>query len=313
MRIARHFLVAGAAGLVLACLAGGCSTNAGFGTPVSGPNPINNPNAPYPVTPGPSVSGSVEPFDMRAGQPQELEPIGSPPPTPTPAPNTLSIVGPALRLAYDGSAKDPVKAPRVLELTFALQNTTQNGAKIASVSALADKAALGTTPVAVTAAAGQTSHVASVVLNASDDPTKFKELTVNFLDAAKKMVGSVKLDVPPMDTSFTSLDEKHPKGPFTIDGVEVSHIEAGSSPHFECTFAVTNASANPVNITGFTLKPPKGETIKIALPLAVPARSVSGFISIVATYNGKSLPAGYYDVSAVKSNAIVAKASAVLL
>ncbi|HEV2037426.1 MAG TPA: hypothetical protein VGQ96_02380, partial [Candidatus Eremiobacteraceae bacterium] len=199
------------------------------------------------------------------------------------------------------------------ELSFALQNTTQNGAKVASVAVYADKATLGTTRVAVTAAAGQTSEVMSVALKTSEDPLKYKDLMLNFLDDSKKMIGSVKLDAPALETIFTSLDEKHPKGLFSIDSVEISHIGGGKSTQFECTFALTNASAAAVSVNEFAIKPPKGDAVKIAIPLGVPARSASGFISIVVPYNGKSLPAGNYSVSALQNGTTAAKASAVLL
>lgn len=304
-----------AIGVALVWVLAGCSTNAGFGTPVSGPNPVSNPGPPF-VSPTPYGSGYLENGVERPGE-LGIEPVGSPTasptPTPTPVPNTLSIVGAALRLAYDGSAKDPVKAQRLLELSFALQNTTRNSAKIASVTAYADKTALGDSKVSVTAAAGQTSEVAALALKTSGDPAQYKDIVVNFLDDAKKMVGSAKLDVPPMDSSFTSLDEKHPKGPFSIDGAQISPIGVGQGSHFECTFAVTNASPAAVAVTEFDIKPPKGDPIKLAIPLVVPPRSVSGFISIVVPYSGKSLPAGSYIISAQQNSTTAARASAVLL
>jgi hypothetical protein len=309
----KYFRMNPALGLALLLVVAGCSTNAGFGTPVSGPNPVNNPN-PYGPTPGPNASGSIMPYEGRPGIEPINSPYGSPQPSPTPIPNTISIVGAALRLAYDGSAKDPVKAQRVLELSFALQNTTKNVAKVTSVAAYADKTALGTSPVTLTAAAGQTSEVAAVALKTSDDPMKYKEVMVNFLDDTKKMIGSAKLDVPPQDTSFTSLDEKHPKGPFSIDSAEISSIRIGGGPSFECTFAVTNATSAAVTITQFEIKPPKGDAVKLAIPLAVPPRSVSGFVSIVVPYTGgKNLPSGSYMIRAVQNGVTAAKASAVLL
>jgi hypothetical protein len=303
---------AAATALALAFVVAGCSTNAGFGTPVSGPNPVNG-NPVYGSSPGPSVSGSFAPYDERPGGAPVVGPSGSPEPSPTPAPNTLSIIGASLRLAYDGSAKDPVKAQRLLELSFALQNTTQNSAQVASVAAYSDKTALGASKVLVTAKAGQTSEVAAIALKTSDDPVKYKEIMVNFLDDAKKMIGSAKLDVPPIDNSLTALDEKHPKGPFSIDSAEISFIDVGKGPHFECTFAVTNASTTAINVTEFDIKPPKGDPVKLAIPLAVPPRSVSSFISVIVPYNGKSLPSGSYSISAQQNGATAAKASAVLL
>jgi hypothetical protein len=304
-----------AIGLALVWVLAGCSTNAGFGTPVSGPNPVNNQQPygqPYGVSPTPVVGGSIGPF-MRGLGPPPPAPTGSPSPTPTPAPNTLSIVGPSLRLAYDGSAKDPDKAPRLLELSFALENTTQNGAKVTSVVVHAEQTALGQSAVEVTAAPGQISAVTTLVLKTTSDPTQYKELSVTFLDDTKKMIGSTKLDVPTMETDFTSLDEKHPKGPLSIDSVEITSIDAGKTPHYDCTFALTNASGSPVAITAFTIKPPKGDSVTVPLQLPVSARSVSGFISIVVPYSGKALPSGSYSVTAMQNVSAAAKATAVLL
>jgi hypothetical protein len=313
MHLLKHFRSNPAIVISLLLVVAGCSTNAGFGTPVSGPNPVSNPN-PYGAQPAPGASGSVMPYEGRPGAEPIGTPYGSPAPSPTAIPNTVSIVGAALRLAYDGAAKDPVKAPRLLELSFALQNTTKNAAKITSVAAYADKTALGTSPVVVIAAPGQTSEVAAVALKTSDDPMKYKEVMVNFLDDTKKMIGSAKLEVPPMDTSFTSLDDKHPKGPFSIDSAEISSIRIGKGPSFECTFAVTNATASNVSVTQFEIKPPKGDAIKLAISLAVPPRSVSGFMSVVVPYTGgKSLPSGSYIIRAVQNGTTAAKASAVLL
>ncbi len=285
----------------------GCSTNAGFGTPVSGPQPVSN-GYPQPGVNSPEPVGSGF-FNPNATP----SPYGSPEPSPTPVPNTLSIVGAALRLAYDGSAKDPTKAPRLVELSFALQNTTQNSAKIATVSAHGDTTAFPDFPISLTAPPNQTSAVASLVVKTSDDPLKYKSILFSFLDGQRKMLGSVKLDVPQPDSTFTGLDVKHPKGPLSIDGAEISPINAGQSVHFECTFAVTNPGAAPASIAEFDIRPPKGNTIKIAIPMVVPARSASGFVSIVVPYNGKNLPSGNYVITAQQSGIVLASASAVLL
>lgn len=294
--------------MVAVWLAAGCSANGGFGTPVTEPNPVNA----YPqngvVSPEPSTSGIVYP-----GADASPSPAGSPSPTPTPVPNTLSIVGAALRLAYDGSAKDPVKAPRLLELAFALQNTTRNTARITTVSAHAGATPFPNTTVAVSAAPNQTSNVESVVLKTPSDAAKYQSVQLSFLDDQKKMIGSAKLDVPPQDTSFTSLDQGHPKGLLSIDSAEVSPISNASGLSFECTFALTNAGAAPASISEFDIAPPKGSAIKIAIPVTVPMRSASSFVSIVVPFNGKSLPSGSYVVNAEQSGMILARTSVVLL
>lgn len=310
MRLSTRMFERRAMGFAVAIVLAGCSTNGGFGGPATGPNPVQPYGQPMGMSPTPMMTGSAEPFI-----PGEGPDSGGAPPTatPTPAPNTVSIVGPALRLAYDGSARDPSKAARMLELSFALENTTQNKAKVSSVVAHAGSATLGTSPVSVSASPGQTSEVVALVLKTSDDPSKYKDIDLSFLDDAKKMVGSTKLDVPAMETQFTSLDEKHPKGPFSIDSLEISTINLGKTPHFECTFALTNASSLPVSVTEFDVKPPKGDPIKVYLLLPVPGRSVSGFISFVLPYNGQAVPSGSYTVTAMQTVSVAARATAVLL
>jgi hypothetical protein len=284
-----------------------CSTNAGFGTPATGPQPVNE-GYPQPA------SSAVYPASGGALNPNSgATPFGSPQPTPTPVPNTLSIIGTSLRLAYDGSAKDPVKAARLLELTFALQNTTQSTAKIATVGARAETTPFPDLNVAVSAPANQTSQVASLVVKAPDDPSKYKNILFSFFDPQKKMIGSARLDVPVSDEPFTALDEKHPRGTLSLDGAEISPISDGTGQWFECTFAITNPAILPASISEFDVKPPKGALIRLTIPIVVPSRSASGFISIVVPYDGKSLPSGSYVITAQQNGAAVASASAVLL
>lgn len=296
-------------GIVLALVLAGCSTNAGFGTPVSGPQPVGQ----YPAQgqqPGPVGTNGAP----GAGVGAQIAPTGTPSPTPTPIPNTLSIVGAALRLAYDGSAKDPVKAARLLELTFALQNTTQNAAKITTISshAIPFPTAFPDVSVSVTAPANQMSPVASLVLATPEDPTKYRTVFLSFLDG-QKMIGSSKLDMPLEDSSFTGLDEKHPKGALSIDGAEISPIDVGKGPSFECTFAVTNPGMLPASISEFDIQPPKGDVIRLVIPMVVPLRSASGFVSVVVPYAGKTLPSGSYVITAQQNGLVLASASAVLL
>lgn len=295
-----------ASALALAWVVAGCSTNAGFGTPATGPNPVNA--YPQGVSPGPSGSGALYPGDL--GNPA---PSGSPLPSPTPVPNTLSIVGAAMRLAYDASAKDPAKAQRLLEFSFALQNTTRNVAKISTVSAQADATALPDTAVSVSAAPNQTSEVAAIALKTPNDPSSYKEILFTFLDNQKKMIGTTKLDVPQPDSTFTSLDQKHPKGTLSIDSAEVSPLGGGQGPHYEYTFALTNASATAMAVTEFDIKPPKGDIARIILPMVIPLRSASSFITMIVPYSGKSLPSGTYTVSVSQNGVVLAHASAVLL
>jgi hypothetical protein len=305
MRVGQAFNRTTLIGIAAAAALAACSTNAGFGTPATEPQPVG-PGYPQSVnSPGPSPSGFLNPdFSQEPGSPE---------PSPTPVPNTLSIVGASLRLAYDGSAKDPVRANRLVELSFALQNTTQNSAKISTVGARSGAARFSDMSVAVSAASNQTSPVETLVVKTPDDPQKYKTILFSFLDSQKKLIGSANLDVPAFDVSFTSLDEKHPKGALSIDGAEVSPISNGQGTYFECTFAITNPSQIPASLSEFDIKPPKGASIKVAVPMVVPMRAASGFVSMIVPYDGKSLPNGSYTITAQQNGVTAASASAVLL
>lgn len=243
----------------------------------------------------------------------DQQPAPSPVPTATPMPNTLTIEGASLHLAYDAAAPDPVKAPRLLELAFALQNTTKKAEKITSVKLESDKIPVGDTAVAVNAPANQTSQAALVTVKVADSPGKYKQLTIDFLDAANKTISTQTLDVPQQDFSFNPLGEKHPKGGVTIDSVEVSRVAGATGLHYDCTFALTNAGATPAGITGFTVAPPKGPSVTIPMTLSVPPRSTSGFVSFVVPFSGKSLPTGTYTVTAMQNKTTVAKGVSSLL
>ena len=289
-----------------------CSTNAGFGTPASGPQPLG---PGYPNAASPVPSGSIVPLESGApisGSPGP-ESSASPLNTATPIPDTLTVEGASLHLAYDASVADPVKAPRLLELAFALQNTTHKTAKVADVKVSSDNTAVAEQAVSVTAPAGQTSQAAFATLKTSQDPTRYKQLNIDFIDDAKKPIGTQKLDVPQQDFAFTSLDEKHPKGGVSIDSVEISKVDSAGGPHYECTFALTNASATQAQISQFVIAPPKGPATKVSIPVVVPARSTSGFVSIVLAYNGKALPGGSYGITAMQNANTIAKGSANLL
>lgn len=292
--------------MLLAIAMAGCSTNAGFGTPSSGGLPGGYPNGGA-ASPMPAGSGNLP---MGNGQQQ---PPSSPLPTATPLPNTLTIEGASLHLAYDAAAPDPVKAPRLLELAFALQNTTKKAEKITTIKLQSDKTAVGETTVAVNAPANQTSHAALVTVKVADNPGKYKQLKIDFVDEANKTISTQTLDVPQQDFAFNPLGEKHPKGGVTIDSVEVSRIEGATGLHYDCTFALTNAGTTPAAITGFTVAPPKGSSVTIPMTLSVPARTTSGFVSFVVPFSGKSLPTGTYTVSAMQNKTTVAKGVSSLL
>jgi len=308
------------AGALALCVTA-CSTNAGFGTPNSGAPPLNNGYPqnggamPLPSGASPLPSGAVSgPYNLSPnGGPGQPEPGTSPAAMPSAPADTVSITGASLHLAYDGAAADPMKAARVLEVSFALQNTTGSTKKVSTIIVASDTGVLGTRKISVSASPNQMSRVALVTVKTSDDPAKYKQLKVAFLDDANKSIASNTLDVPALDQSVTPLDEHHPKGDVSIDSVEVSRVDANMGQRYEVTFAVTNPTAAQVSIAYLAIAPPKGAVARVILPLNVAARSVSSFVSVVLTYNGKSLPGGSYTVSAMKNNTTIAKGSASLL
>ncbi len=289
-----------------ACTLAACSTNAGFGTPVSEPNPV----APYPQA---AVSAPPGQPQVASNGTAPASPAASPAPTPTPVPNTLSITGTSLRLAYDGAAKGPLTAPRLVEVSFALQNTTSAPATVRLVRVQADTANLPDIPVKVTAAPGQTSAVALLAFATPLDPAKYKAIVLTFLDDRKKVVGTAHLEIPAQEAAFTALDEKHPQGVPSIDSAEVSPISNGPGPRFEVTFALTNPSQTPLSVTELEVKPPQGDVVRVPLSLDLPMRVTSGFLSVVLPYRGKSLPAGTYAITARERDGQSLQASAVLL
>ncbi len=305
----------------LALCVSACSTNAGFGTPSSGAPPLNNgypQNGAVPLPSGasPLPSGAMSgPYNLgpNGSGPGQPQPGSSPAAMPSALPDTVSITGAALHLAYDGAAADPMKAARILEVSFALQNTTTSTKKVSSVSVASDTGVLGTRKISISAPPNQMSPVALVTVRTSDDLRKFKQLKVDFLDDGGKSIGSSTLDVPVVDQSVTPLDEHHPKGDVSIDSVEVSRVDANMGQKYEVRFAVTNPTNAQVSITHLAIAPPKGAVARVVLPLNIAARSVSGFVSVVLPYSGKSLPPGSYTVSAMKNSTTVAKASSSLL
>jgi len=87
----------------------------------------------------------------------------------------------------------------------------------------------------------------------------------------------------------------------------------GSGLHYECTFGLVNASGVKVVIDNFTVTPPKGSPVTIAVPITVPSRTSSSLTTFVLPYSGKSLPGGKYTLTANSANSPLAQATTGLL
>jgi hypothetical protein len=227
----------------------------------------------------------------------------------------LSIVSATGRYAYDGAESDPVKALRFIELAYALKNSTSKAVTIAKVSVASDTGvAVGDLKLSVTVAPGGTSDVALAAFKAKKELQFLKSVTMTFTDDKGKTLAIGTAELPPTDMPYMPLDEKDPKGATSVDGVEISSVQvAGAGLHYEVTFALTNAAATKVDLDGFSIAPPKSPPLKVNVPLTIPPRTTTGFISIVLPFKGKSLPDGDYSINAVNGTVTLAKATGALL
>lgn len=284
---------AASAALIIAAAA--CSSTGGFGAP--GPYP--NPPAPGQAvpqasgTPAASASpGSISPPEISSPAPQAS---GSPPPP------SISVENAAARLAYDGSATDPGKAPRLLVLSFVLKNTTDKAANVRKATLAIQDTQVASTAIAVAAPAGQNSPVTTLALKVDENMLKSTTLKLALLDNKGKMVTSGDVDVGSGEISFTALDKKQTAPPgLAVEGIDISQVSFAENPvRYVCTFALTNGNKAKVSIDHFTLTPPKGAAADVNLPLTVPPRTTTGFVSFVLRLDGKSLPKGTYKVGAV--------------
>ncbi|HEY6357301.1 MAG TPA: hypothetical protein VIX35_03600 [Vicinamibacterales bacterium] len=276
-----------------------CSQNAGFGAP-----PVPGPPAPAPAPQAVASGVSPAPYGVTSS----ASPAAA-------SDQVLSIVSATGRYAYDGAESDPVKAPRFIELAYALKNATSKAVTISKVSVASDAGvAVGDLKLSVTVAPGGTSDVALAAFKAKKELQFLKSVTMTFTDDKGRTLAVGSAELPPTDMPYMPLDEKDPKGATCVDGVEISSVQvAGAGLHYEVTFALTNAGSGKVDLDGFSIAPPKSPSLKVNVPLTIPPRTTTGFISIVLPFKGKSLPDGDYSINAVNGSATLAKTSGALL
>jgi hypothetical protein len=287
---------------VLAVASSACSSTGGFGSP--------NPQ-PYPQGggyPGPTFTGSPAPNGV-------VNPSSSASPGPTTSPDSIYLSSTVLRAAYDASADDPVKAARLLEVTFGFKNPTQDPDTLSTITVAADDDRAGKrVGLSLSIPAAKSSDVAVAALSLKQDLAKVKHITLSFANIDGDEIATTTLTPPSLSLAFTPLDEKQPTGSLSIVGIDFSHVTGpGSGLHYECTFGLTNASGAKVVVDNFTVTPPKGSPVTIAVPVTVAARSSSSLITFVLPYSGKSLPGGKYTVTANSANNPLAQATTGLL
>ena len=293
-----------AAAMIAAAFLAACSSNAGFGGAPpyqnSGPNP----------TP---FAGGGTPFVGAATSPEPGE-------TPT---TPLTVDSSSARLAYDAYAADPVKAPRLVEITFALNNPEATPMPVGDVAIAPDNAPTSHVALALQALPQQDTVETLVAIAPPKDPSKTKQIKLTFGDGKGATLASSTVDYPTaVDPTMTQLDKKRPSGALTIDDISITAISAPRPGlHYDLTFSATNASQNDAAIAYFTVTPPKSgpsdvpAPVKIAVPIKLPARTEMSAISIVVPYptKAKTLPSGKYVVEASDGKSTLAQGSGPLL
>lgn len=284
--------------MVAGTIVAGCSSNAGFGAqpPYSGA-PQGNPTPP-----------------LEAG----ATPYGGGSPANSPTPSTpLYVDSATARFAYDAYPADPVKAPRLIEVTFALNNPQSTPMPVADLAIAPDTAKPVHVPLKLQALPDQDTVETMIAIAPPKDISKVKQLTLTFGDGKGTMLAQDPIDFPTLaDPTMTALDKKRPAGGLSIDDVSISSIAApGGGMHYDLTFSATNAGTSDASIAFFTVTPPKSDTVKIVIPVKIPARTEMAPISIVVPYAGKSktLPSGKYDVTASDGKSTIAEGSGPLL
>jgi hypothetical protein len=286
------------AAVLAAAIVAGCSSGAGFG----GAPPYQGGQQQVATPPG----GYASPY------------IGESPDT-SPTPETpLGVDSATARFAYDASAADPVKAPPLVEVTFALSNDQSSPMPVNDVAVAADTATPTHVTVALQAVPDQDTVETVIAVAPPKDYSKTKKLALTFGDGKGKMLAQDSIDFPTtLAPTMTALDKKQSPGSLSIDDVSISSVQApGTGFHYDLTFSATNAGTTDASIAYFTVTPPKSDTVKIVVPTKIPARNEMAPVSIVVPYVGKSktLPSGTYIVTAQDAkNNIIAQGSGPLL
>src|SRR5207253_9431530 len=115
-----------------------------------------------------------------------------------------------------------------------------------------------------------------VAVPSPKEPAKAKQIALTFGNGKGPMLAQTSIDFPAnFDVALTPLDKKRPAGGVTVDDVAISRVNVagGGGLRYDCTFSLTNASAKKVSVTSFTVTPPKGDAVKVALPVELPGRT----------------------------------------
>ncbi|HKW45155.1 MAG TPA: hypothetical protein VJN22_05810 [Candidatus Eremiobacteraceae bacterium] len=247
--------------------------------------------------------------------PTSPNPFSSVSPGPTTSPDTIYLSSTVLRAAYDGSASDPVKASRLLEITFGFKNPTADADTLSTYTVAVDDDPAGhRNGLSLSIPAGKSSDVAVAAVSLKQDLAKVKHLTLSFANIDGDEIATTTLPPPSLTMTFTPLDDKQPSGALSIVGIDFSHVTGpGSGLHYECTFGMVNASGAKVVVDNFTVTPPKGSPVTVPVPVTIPARTSSSLFTVVIPYSGKSLPGGKYTITANSANNALAQATTGLI
>lgn len=286
---------------LLALGSAACSSGGGFGSPMppAYPQGGNYPNPTFTGSPGPLGAN----------------PLSSVSPGPTESPTTPYLSSTVLRAAYDASATDPVKAARLLELTFAFKNPTEDPDSVSTITVAADDDPAGKRMgMSLPIPANKASDVGVAAISIKQDLAKVKHISFSFANPDGDEIVATTLPPPALSLTFTPLDEKQAAGSLTIVGTDFSRVTGpGSGLHYECTIGLVNASGTKVGIDNFTVTPPKGAPVTIAVPVSIPSRTSASLITFIIPYSGKSLPGGNYTITANSANNALAQASTGLI
>ena len=295
-------LIPTAALLTAAAIVAACSQNAGFNSP-----PV--PGPPVPAPQGVTPSGSSGLPGVNGGN------QGSASASPVAVSQTLTVASATGRFAYDGADSDPMRAPRLIELAFALKNPTTKAVTVSKLTATGENSvSVGEAKLSLTIAPGETSDVTLLAFKPKKEAAFVKTVTMTFVDDKGVALAAGNADMPPTDTAFVPLDVKDPQGGLTVDGVEISSVQvAGGGPHFEATFAMTNAGTTKIDLSGFSIVAPKTPAARVNISMTLAPRTTTGFISIILPFKGKTLPDGDYVINALNGNSSMAKATGALL
>src|SRR5471032_1576300 len=212
MRLFGNILCAAAVVGLLGLASAACSSGGGFGSPMPPAYPQGGGNYP-----NPTFTGSPGPLGAN--------PLSSVSPGPTESPTSPYLSSTVLRAAYDASASDPVKAARLLELTFTFKNPTEDADSLSTITVAADDDPAGKRiGMSLPIPANKASDVGVVAIAIKEDLAKVKHISFSFANPDGDEIVTMTLPPPALTLTFTPLDQKQAAGALTIVGTDFSRV-----------------------------------------------------------------------------------------